>query len=135
MLSGKLFAEEAVDFVIIEMEFGSRQVFAFRSRWSRPLSQSTQAKLRLRAVRIRKSVYFQRAAGSVLVGEASNSPIKMGTLVKLLRINVKSDSRVALSASDPQMVLPLEGVSSISIINLNLCTYHALKMKSSEKCQ
>jgi hypothetical protein len=53
----------------------------------------------------------------VLVGEASNSPIKMGTLVKLLRINVKSDSRVALSASDPQMVLPLESVSLISSLS------------------
>lgn len=111
MLSGKLFAVDAVDFVIIEIELGSRQVPAFRSNWSSPLSQRTQAKLRPRAVRTRWSVYFQRAAGSVLVGEASYSPMRMGTFVKLLRINVKSVVTVALSVSDPQIVLPLEDVS------------------------
>lgn len=111
MLSGRLFAVEAVDLVIIESELVSRHVLVVRSKWSKPLSHRTQEMSRLAAVLIKKSTYFQRAAGSVLVGDASYSPRRRGTLVKLLRINWKSDLIVALSASEPQMVLPLHRVS------------------------
>ena len=127
VLSGKLFAVDAVDLVIIESELVSRQVLVVRSKWSKPLSHRIQEISRLAAVLIRVSTYFQRAAGSVLVGEASYSPKRSGTLGNLLRINSKSVLTVALSASDPQIVLPLSKSVNVLIIEsyiLKVLTKH-----------
>jgi hypothetical protein len=44
----------------------------------------------------------------------------MGTFVKLFRINVKSVVTVALSVSDPQIVLPLEDVSLITQLVIDI---------------
>lgn len=106
MLSGKLFAVDSVDFAMMESELGSRQAPVVRSKWSNPLSHSTQEMSRLAAVLIKKSTYFHRAAGSVLVGEASYSPKRRGTLGKALRSRWKSDFTVVLSLSEPQIVFP-----------------------------
>lgn len=111
VLSGKLFAVDSVDFAMMESELGSRQTPVVRSKWSNPLSHRTQEMSRLAAVLIKKSTYFHRAAGSVLVGEASYSPKRSGTLGKALRSRWKSDCTVVLSLSEPQMVFPLFGVS------------------------
>jgi hypothetical protein len=110
VLSGRLLEVLAVDFVIIEIEFGSLQVAVSRFRWSRPLSHRMQAKFKPNADRTTSSTYFHRPAGSVLVGDASYSPKIIGTSVKLFRRSWKSDETVALSASEPQIVFPLNNL-------------------------
>lgn len=102
VLSGKLLAVDSVDFVMIESELQSRQTPAVRSKWSNPLFHNTQEISRLAAVLIKKSRYLYRAAGSVLVGEASYSPKRRGTSGKALRSSWKSDCTVVLSLSEPR---------------------------------
>jgi hypothetical protein len=131
VLSGRLFAVDSVDFVMIESELVSRQTPVVRSKWSSPLSHSTQEMSRLAAVLVKKSTYFHRAAGSVLVGEASYSPKRRGTSGKVLRSRWKSDCTADLSLSEPQIVFPLFEVSKIIANMLGLYSYQALKMKSS----
>ena len=61
------------------------------------------------AVRRKKSKYRQRAAVSVATGDTAHSPITSGMSEKFPRTAAISASRAALSASDPQIVLPLTG--------------------------
>ena len=114
VLSGKLLIAPAAALFKILREVGSRHSCVARLRKSAPLSQITVAVLYFAAVRRKKSKYLQRAAVSVATGEAAHSPMISGMSLKLPRTAAISASREALSASEPQVVLP-----------------QALKMKSS----
>jgi hypothetical protein len=103
-----------------------------RSRKSAPLSQRTVEVLYLAAVRTKKSKYRQRAAVSVATGETAHSPIIRGVSVKFPRTAAMSASKLALSASEPHVVLP-QAWKTKSSISVSQSVRHLRKEGSNQE--